>query len=98
MKWVTVLLMVALAALQYDFWWSKGGWQSSQNLQKQLALQEVRNAEQRDINDDLKAEIKDLQEGNEALAEIARDDLGYIQDGEVYYRFVPKGQGSQPKP
>ncbi len=88
MKWVTFVLLAAFAILQYDFWLSKGGWQSANNLNKQLTLQEVRNAEQQDVNNDLKAEIKDLQEGEEALAEIARDDLGYIQAGEVFYRFV----------
>ncbi len=88
MKWVTGVLLVTLLALQYDFWFSKGGWQSSLTMQEALTQQLALNAVEQEKNDGLLEEIKDLQEGNEALAEIARDDLGYIEEGEIFYRLI----------
>ncbi|WP_373701076.1 septum formation initiator family protein, partial [Neisseria dentiae] len=39
-------------------------------------------------NNALQAEVDDLAKGQDAIAEIARVDLGYIQNGETYYRLV----------
>ena len=36
------------------------------------------------------AEVEDLAHGQEAIAEIARVELGYVQDGEVYYRIIDR--------
>ena len=40
------------------------------------------------------ATMKDLAEGKDAIAEIARVDLGYIQEGEIYYRMIDKRSGN----
>ena len=45
-------------------------------------------------NNALSAEVKDLAEGKDAIAEIARVDLGYIQEGEIYYRMIDKRSGN----
>ena len=39
-------------------------------------------------NHALAAEVADLASGEAAIAEIARVDLGYVQSGEIYYRFI----------
>ncbi len=90
MKWVTVVLLAALVGLQYNLWVDKGGWRDMWSLEKQLAAQQLGNQQLQERNQSLEAEIVDLQEGEEAIAEIARDDLGYIKTGEVYYRMVAK--------
>ena len=41
-------------------------------------------------NNFLNAEVEDLAHGQEAIAEIARVELGYVQDGEVYYRIIDR--------
>lgn len=41
-------------------------------------------------NDSLAAEVTDLKQGNEAIAELARDDLGMVKQGETFYQIVPK--------
>jgi cell division protein ftsB homolog len=41
-------------------------------------------------NNALSAEVADLTDGSEAITEIARVDLGYIEQGETYYRLVKR--------
>lgn len=88
MKWVTVVLGVAFICFQYSLWFGKGSWGDMDNLQEQLAVQEEKNQTLTLRNNFLAAEIDDLANGQEAISEIARVELGYIQDGESYYRFI----------
>ncbi|OSI33305.1 cell division protein FtsB [Neisseria dumasiana] len=88
MKWVTLVLITALAWFQYSLWLSKGGWRDMWRLQDQVAAQEEKNQALTLRNNALTAEVNDLAEGQDAIAEIARVDLGYIQNGETYYRLV----------
>ena len=57
-------------------------------LQDRVAVQEEKNQALALRNSALAAEVMDLAEGQDAIAEIARVDLGYIQSGETYYRLV----------
>lgn len=88
MRWVTWVLVLALGWFQYSLWLSKGGWQDMWHLEQQLAEQEATNQVLAARNRTLAAEVADLASGQDAIAEIARVDLGYIQDGEIFYRFV----------
>lgn len=88
MKWVTLVLIAALTWFQYSLWLSKGGWRDMWRLQDQVAAQEEKNQALTLRNNALTAEVNDLAEGQDAIAEIARVDLGYIQNGETYYRLV----------
>ncbi|EGV35314.1 cell division protein FtsB [Neisseria weaveri] len=90
MKWVTLVLTFFLALFQYNLWLSKGGWYDMWELQSQAKEQEEKNRALTLRNETLAAEIHDLTHGQEAIAEIARVDLGYIQSGETYYRLVRK--------
>lgn len=90
MKWVTVVLIAALGGFQYNLWLSKGGWRDMWSLQDQVVEQEAKNHALTLRNAALDAEVTDLSEGRDAIAEIARVDLGYIQNGEVFYRLVKK--------
>lgn len=40
-------------------------------------------------NETLHAEVKELKQGKEALEERARSQLGFIKDGETFYRVIP---------
>ncbi|QEY27058.1 cell division protein FtsB [Neisseria zalophi] len=88
MKWVTLVLIAAIVWFQYSLWLSKGGWRDMWRLEDQVAEQEQKNQSLTLRNNALQAEVDDLAEGEDAIAEIARVDLGYIRDGEVYYRLV----------
>ena len=39
-------------------------------------------------NSKLAAEVVDLKQGFEAIEEIARNDMGMIKDGEIFYQFI----------
>ena len=60
----------------------------TEELQEQLVRQEEKNQTLTLRNNFLNAEVEDLAHGQEAIAEIARVELGYVQDGEVYYRII----------
>ena len=88
MKWVTWVLVLALGGFQYSLWLSKGGWRDMWQLEQQVAQQQESNLVLQMRNHALAAEVADLASGEAAIAEIARVDLGYVQSGEIYYRFI----------
>jgi cell division protein ftsB homolog len=45
-------------------------------------------------NQALTAEVENLRTGKDAIAEIARTDLGYVGPGEVYYRVLPASEAA----
>lgn len=90
MKWVTLVLTVGLVWFQYSLWVAKGGWNDMLKTQEKLAVQDEKNQTLTLRNTALSAEVNDLAQGQEAIAEIARVDLGYIQNGETYYRFIER--------
>ena len=63
-------------------------------LENKVRVQETENNMLILRNNALSAEVKDLAEGKDAIAEIARVDLGYIQEGEIYYRMIDKRSGN----
>lgn len=89
MKWVTLVLAVALAWLQQDLWLSKGGWRDMWRLEAEVEAQNLANNALVVRNQALAAEVADLRSGQDAIAEIARTDLGYVQSGETFYRILP---------
>ena len=98
MKWVTLVLLGALAYVHFHLWVGEEGWfhqgELKERLQKQLASNE--DATQR--NDALKAELGDLNSGGDAIGELARYELGYVGVGETYHRIVPKITTEAPPP
>ncbi|EGY51855.1 MAG: cell division protein FtsB [Eikenella sp.] len=89
MKWVTLVLLAALLWLQQDLWLSKGGWRDMWRLEAEVEAQGLANDALVVRNQALAAEVEDLRNGQDAIAEIARTDLGYVQSGETFYRILP---------
>ena len=88
MRWIPALLLIALMALQYKLWFSDRGLFEWRALQERQALQKVHNKKLKAQNQALSAEITELKAGDQALEEQARDELGMIREGEVYYQFI----------
>ena len=61
----------------------------SQYAQMQQQAESIKreNAVIRHDNAMLRAQVDDLQNGYEALSELARSELGYIEEGETYYNL-----------
>lgn len=96
MRWILLLLVVLLGALQYRLWWGTGGRSQVRELQATVAAQEQENATLRQRNADLAAEVQDLKTGTAAVEERARSELGMIKPGEVFYRVVDDPPDSRP--
>ncbi len=86
------ILVLVICVLQYDFWWSKSGYFSTKNLRQSVALESSQNQKLKLRNDKLYSEILSLRHSNEVLEGMARENLGLIKAGEVFYQFIPKNQ------
>jgi len=83
-----LVLLLLLVGLQHKLWRGEGGRQDVEQLRAKVAQQETENAALRQRNAALGAEVEDLKSGTAAVEERARNELGMIKPGEVFYRVV----------
>ena len=88
MRLITLILAALVVLIQYPLWFGKGGWLRVHEMQREVQLQNDVNAQTRERNDKLAAEVRDLKEGAGAVEERARYELGMIKDGEVFVQIV----------
>ena len=88
MRWLIGGLLGLLLLLQYRLWFAEGGLAEANRLQVQLEAAEAENDELTARNAELTLEVIALQDGTEAVEKNARENLGLIKEGEVYYQFV----------
>ena len=88
MKILLGALLVLLVALQYRLWFGEGSVQEVWRLHEESRTARAEIARLRGRNQALAAEVADLKSGLEAIEERARTDLGMIDAGETFYRFV----------
>jgi cell division protein FtsB len=89
MKWVVAVLFTLFCLLQYRLWFGKNSVPDFIILKKEVTLQVNQNANLKQRNSLLKADIHDLKIGLEAAEERARNELGLIKQGETFYRILP---------
>jgi len=92
MRWLAGGLLGLLLLLQYRLWFADGGLAEANRLGRQLAEAENENASLTARNDRLTREVLALQGGNDAVEKSARENLGLIKEGEVYYQFVEEAE------
>lgn len=83
-----VVLGLLLLALQYQLWVGDGSQAEVWGLQRAVEAQQQENAELRERNQALAAEVNDLKTAEEAIEERARLELGMIREGETFYRIL----------
>ena len=88
MKKLLLFLAVLIVLLQYRLWFSDDGLPEMDRLENRLLglKDEVAGREAR--NASLEADVRDLKEGNEAIEERARQELGMIRGGEVFVQVI----------
>ena len=98
LRWLllVVVLGLLLAGLQYQFWFGAGGSGAVIALEQRVERQKRENAGLQQRNDALVAEVKDLKEGEAAIEERARSELGMIKPGEKFYRVVEDAPAARP--
>ncbi len=78
MRLLIVILLMMFLALQYRLWIGEGSFAEVSYLKQEIALQKQ----------ELRAEIEDLKDGLDAVEERARNQLGMIKKGEVYFQII----------
>lgn len=93
MRWVLLVLVLILAALQYRLWVGEGSLGEITVLRREIREQQLELERLRERNRALQAEVEDLKRGLEAIEERARSEMGMIKEGEVFYQIVePEGR------
>jgi len=87
---VASILFLLLILLQANLWFGSHGVFQLWSLQNNTAEVQERNDALMERNETLHAEVEELESGKEALEERARNQLGFIKDGETFYRVIPK--------
>ncbi|MGL9760415.1 MAG: cell division protein FtsB [Symbiopectobacterium sp.] len=85
---LTLLLLIVLGWLQYSLWLGKNGIYDYVLVKNDVAVQQGNNGKLKARNEQLFAEIDDLNCRQEAIEERARNELGMIKPGESFYRLV----------
>ena len=85
MKLVFIILLTLLIALQINIWVKKDGYKQMKEIENLIALQTIENENMTIRNNRSKEEIKDLKNGQDAIEEKARIDIGMIKEGEEFY-------------
>lgn len=87
LRWLLAVLVLLLGVLQYRLWFAEGSLAERQRLREQVEAAESENARLRERNDALAREVLELQTGTTVVEERAREELGLIREGEVFYHF-----------
>ncbi|EEG09195.1 cell division protein FtsB [Pseudogulbenkiania ferrooxidans] len=97
MRWLTLVLVVLITTLQWPLWFGKGSWLRVWQLDKQLQEQRAVNQTLIARNAALDAEVGDLKRGTDAIEERARNELGMIRQGEVFFQLLDPNGKSPPR-
>ncbi|MBV5310564.1 cell division protein FtsB [Chromatium okenii] len=93
MRRLIAVLIILVVVLQYRLWIGQGSLAELHSLKQEIALQEAEVTRLLTRNQELQAEVVDLSEGEEAVEERARTELGMIKAGEIFIQVIEK-----PKP
>ncbi|MHA7841262.1 MAG: septum formation initiator family protein [Gammaproteobacteria bacterium] len=88
MKIIVSLAFAVVVSLQYQLWFATGGLIDSYHLTQAIKKQREINQTRWLENRALEAEVADLKAGSQAIEEQARNELGMIHAGEVFYQII----------
>lgn len=91
-RWIVVILISLLGLLQARLWFGKNSIADFTSMKSEVEEMQKQNANLKQRNALLKADISDLQLGLESIEERARNELGLIKEGETFYRILPQEQ------
>ncbi len=90
-----LVLLGLLALLQYQLWLGDGGIIERRSLESQVVSDSKENRSLRQRNEALADRVIELQEGDEMLEAVAREDLGLVREGEEFILFVDDKSGEK---
>ncbi len=89
MRLLIAILLVILVQLQFRLWVGDGSLADVFALRQAVEAQRADNERRQARNAALEAEVLDLRQGEVALEERARTELGMIREGETFFQIVP---------
>jgi cell division protein FtsB len=90
MKVIVIGLAVLFAALQIKLWAGSGGVRDIARLSEAVGAQREQNAALAERNGALAAEVQDLKQGNAAVEERARAELGMVRQDETFFQVITR--------
>lgn len=84
---VLALLIILIILLQSTLWLGHSSIFAAYQVQKQVDAQIQENKILQARNQDLLTQIQALKNNAEATEAKAREDLGFVKPGEIYYRY-----------
>ena len=94
MRWLLSGLILLLLLLQYRLWLAEGGLAEVVRLRERIESERERNEMLEARNHSLEQQVLELQSGKRVIEQRAREDLGLIKEGEIYYQF-PSNQETE---
>lgn len=88
MRISTAFFVLLLVLLQYRLWFGNGSMTEVHHLEKQISQMEEKNQQLKERNLSLTAEVLDLKQGQEAIEERARSEMGMIKYDETFYQII----------
>lgn len=88
MKFVTLILVLLLGALQYRLWIGNGSLTEVHHLEQNRSTLQDEIQQLQERNQSLAAEVNDLKHGNDAIEERARTEMGMTKKNEVFYQII----------
>ncbi len=84
------MLLLLLGGLQYRLWFAQGSLAEQHRLELQLQQQTEINRKLRERNAVVEREVMELKSGTSGIEQRAREQLGLIRKGEIFYLVVDK--------
>ncbi len=94
MRFITTVLLVLFALLQYKLWIGNASLTEVHHLEQIKLAQIEENNRLQERNQSLSAEVLDLKQGLEAVEERARSEMGMIKSNETFFQIVNKDSAS----
>lgn len=88
MKTVNGILLIILVTVLWMRWFGAGGAMELREKEELYVQQQKKNEKLKQRNENLQAEVIDLDDGLEALEERARSELGMVKDGETFIQVI----------
>jgi len=88
MRLIATFLLLLLVLLQYRLWVGNGSLTDIHHLNAIRDTQLQENADLRERNQSLAAEVIDLKQGLDAIEERARSEMGMIKEDETFFQVI----------
>ena len=92
MKVISLCLLGAIFYLSYDIWAGRNGLKQYEDVSANLVKAQQQSAKLQDRNQAVIDELNDLKQGNTAVEELARTELGLIREDETFFRILGNKQ------